>query len=63
MDKIERAAKINIARVGAPQPNDIIKAQSRDIAASLKSVNPKVLSMFKETADDLVGEIGADEAL
>ncbi len=63
VDRIEKRAKIKFKRVGAPQPQDIVKSSARDIAIGLKNVPADILPLFEETADRLISEIGAEEAL
>jgi hypothetical protein len=39
-------AKIKLKQIGPPQPNDILKASTRDIIISLKQVNEVMLPYF-----------------
>jgi hypothetical protein len=43
-----------------PQPEQVIKASSRDIVKSLAEVNDKVLPLFEEAADDLIAAEDGD---
>jgi hypothetical protein len=43
-------AGIKLKRIGVPQPEDVIKASSKDILKNLKNVNEEVLHLFKDTA-------------
>jgi ATP-dependent RNA helicase DDX21 len=63
IDRVERVAKIKFKRVGAPQPEDIMKATARDIAISLKMVSEDVLPYFSDIAAELIQEEGAQQAL
>lgn len=50
-------------KVGAPQPEDLLKASSRDIVLSLRSVSKECSLLFKNVALELIEEVGAEEAL
>lgn len=63
LEKIERKANFKFQKVGAPQPLDIIKATSRDVVKSIKHVPHEVVGMFKEISQELVKDLGAEEAL
>jgi len=63
LEKIEKKASFKFQKVGIPQPIDIIKASSRDIATSIKHVPHEVVGMFKEISEELVRELGPEEAL
>ena len=63
MDRIERKANFKFQKVGAPQPTDIIKANSRDIITSIKKVPHEVVSLFDEISDELLESLGAKESL
>lgn len=54
IQKIEDMAGIKLKRVGVPQPEDVIKASSRDILKNLNDVNEDVLHLFEDTAKCLV---------
>ena len=54
IQKIEDMAGIKLKRVGVPQPEDVIKASSRDILKNLNDVNEDVLHLFEDTAKLLV---------
>jgi ATP-dependent RNA helicase DDX21 len=51
---IEQKAGIKFQKIGIPQPEDVIKASSRDIIRQLDDVNSEVLPIFEETADLLI---------
>lgn len=63
ISRIESRAGITFAKIGAPQPEDIIKASSKFIIEGLKKVNDDALPLFTETADLLVKEFGEKKAL
>ena len=52
--KIEELAGIKLKRVGIPQPEDVIKATSRDILKNLEDVNDDVVPLFEDTARTLI---------
>ena len=41
-------------KIGVPQPEQVIKASSRDTLSVLKEVNDKVLPLFEEATDMLI---------
>jgi hypothetical protein len=43
-----------------PQPEQVIKASSRDIVKSLSEVNEQVVPLFEEAAEDLILQEGGD---
>jgi hypothetical protein len=43
-------AGITFKKIGAPQPEDIIKASSKDVVKSFCNIDTSVLSLFEETA-------------
>jgi len=63
LERIERQAGFKFQKIGAPQPADIIKANSRDIATSIKKVPHEVVGLFDEISDELIDSLGAKEAL
>jgi len=63
LEQIEKKAKFKFQKVGAPQPDEIIKASSRDIATSIKNVSHDVTFLFKDISQELIQELGAEEAL
>ena len=63
VERIERIAKFKFKKIGAPQPSEIIEASARDIATSFAAVNNSVLIPFQKTAQDLIEEFTAEEAL
>ncbi|KRX08732.1 P-loop containing nucleoside triphosphate hydrolase [Pseudocohnilembus persalinus] len=63
IERIEKKAQITMRRVAAPQPQDILMASSRDIASSLRKVNSDALKLFHEVAQELIEELGPEQAL
>lgn len=51
---IENKAGIILNKIGVPQPDQVIKASSRDTIAALTEVNDEVLPLFEEAADTLI---------
>jgi ATP-dependent RNA helicase DDX21 len=60
VQQIEHKAGIIMTKIGVPQPEEIIKASSRDTINSLKSVNEKVIPLFEDAADMLIKEHSGD---
>ena len=58
---IERRAGINFTQIGIPQPNDVIRATSRNSIKQLMEVNEDVLHLFHEAADELVALSDGDK--
>jgi len=63
LEKIERKANIILKRAGTPQPLDIIKASVRDIIHGLKQVSNDVLPLFDQAAQELIKDLGPQDAL
>jgi ATP-dependent RNA helicase DDX21 len=63
LNMIEQKAGIKFIKVGAPQPEDIIKASSKFIVEGLKKVSDEALPLFQETAEMLKKEFGESKAL
>jgi ATP-dependent RNA helicase DDX21 len=63
LDRIERKARIKFQKIGAPQPTDIIKANSRDIVTSIQQVPKEVVDLFKDISQELVDKLGTTQAL
>lgn len=51
---IERKAGIKFTQIGIPQPEDVIRATSRDSIKQLQQVNDDVLPLFNDAADELI---------
>ncbi|XP_037760149.1 nucleolar RNA helicase 2 isoform X4 [Chelonia mydas] len=60
---VEQKAGITFKRVGVPTATDIIKASSKDAIRCLDSVPQTAIDYFKESAQWLIEEKGAVEAL
>ncbi|XP_033839686.1 nucleolar RNA helicase 2 [Periophthalmus magnuspinnatus] len=60
---VENKACITFRRVGVPTANDIIKSSSKDAVRFLDSVPVAAIGYFRESAQRLIEEKGAVEAL
>nr|XP_033797809.1 nucleolar RNA helicase 2 [Geotrypetes seraphini] len=60
---VEQRAGITFKRVGVPSASEIIKASSKDAIRYLDSVPPAAIEHFKQSAEHLIKEKGAVEAL
>lgn len=61
---LENKTGTQFKKIGIPQPEDVIKAQARDITNHLSEVNNEVVDLFEETAQDIIERYGgAKEAL
>ncbi|XP_037603007.1 nucleolar RNA helicase 2 [Sebastes umbrosus] len=60
---VENKAGITFKRVGVPTANDIIKSSSKDAVRFLDSVPVTAVAYFKESAEKLIEERGAVDAL
>jgi len=54
IDTIERKAGFTFKKIGIPQPEDVIRATSRNSIKQLESVNDDVLTFFEDAADELI---------
>ncbi|XP_063163611.1 nucleolar RNA helicase 2 [Candoia aspera] len=63
LKQVEQKAGITFKRVGVPTATDIIKASSKDAIRSLDSVPPSAIDYFRQSAEQLIEEKGAVEAL
>ncbi|XP_054838460.1 nucleolar RNA helicase 2 [Eublepharis macularius] len=61
--QVEQKAGIMFKRVGVPTATDIIKASSKDAIRFLDSVPPSAIDYFRQSAERLIEEKGAVEAL
>ncbi|EPQ14283.1 Nucleolar RNA helicase 2 [Myotis brandtii] len=61
--QVEQKAGIKFKRIGVPSATEIIKASSKDAIRFLDSVPPTAISHFKQSAEKLIEEKGAVEAL
>ncbi|XP_071344776.1 nucleolar RNA helicase 2 [Trachinotus anak] len=60
---VENKAGITFRRVGVPTANDIIKSSSKDAVRFLDSVPPTAIGYFRASAEKLIEERGAVDAL
>ncbi|XP_058045038.1 nucleolar RNA helicase 2 [Ahaetulla prasina] len=63
LKQVEQKAGITFKRIGVPTASDIIKASSKDAIRSLDSVPPSAIDHFRKSAEQLIEEKGAVEAL
>ncbi|KAB1271077.1 Nucleolar RNA helicase 2 [Camelus dromedarius] len=61
--QVEQKAGIKFKRIGVPSATEIIKASSKDAIRLLDSVPPTAVGHFKQSAEKLIEEKGAVEAL
>ncbi|KAM4852227.1 nucleolar RNA helicase 2 [Thomomys bottae] len=61
--QVEQKAGIKFKRIGVPSATEIIKASSKDAIRLLDTVPPTAVSHFKQSAEKLIEEKGAVEAL
>ncbi|XP_057591149.1 nucleolar RNA helicase 2 [Hippopotamus amphibius kiboko] len=61
--QVEQKAGIKFKRIGVPSATEIIKASSKDAIRLLDSVPPSAIGHFKQSAEKLIEEKGAVEAL
>ncbi|XP_077206669.1 nucleolar RNA helicase 2 [Paroedura picta] len=61
--QVEQKAGITFKHVGVPTATDIIKASSKDAIRSLDSIPPSAVDYFRQSAERLIEEKGAVEAL
>ena len=54
MGFIEHKAGFTFTPIGIPQPEDVIKATSRDSIKKIEKVNDDTLPLFEEAADKLI---------
>ena len=60
IQNIEQRAGIIFQKIGVPQPEDVIKASSRDTIKLLDQVNPEITYLFEDSADALIAKMGGD---
>ncbi|XP_028405033.1 nucleolar RNA helicase 2-like [Dendronephthya gigantea] len=60
---VERKAGIRFKRIGAPQPEDIIKSSADDAKRFLEQVPADALTYFREAAEALIEDRGAVDAV
>ncbi len=60
IQNIEQRAGIVFQKIGVPQPEDVIKASSRDTIKNLDQVNPEIIHLFEEAAENLIEKFNGD---
>lgn len=60
---IETKAGIKLKKIGAPQPQDIIKSSAKEVIKGFEKVDDEVLELFEETAQQLIESKGALKAV
>ncbi|XP_041362568.1 nucleolar RNA helicase 2-like isoform X2 [Gigantopelta aegis] len=60
---VEHKAGIQFQKIGPPTPEEMVKAAAEDAARSLHNVSPDVLTQFRESAESMITEKGAVDAL
>jgi ATP-dependent RNA helicase DDX21 len=63
MDRIEKGAKIKFRKIGAPQPEDIMRSNARDISCSFDNVSKEVLVYFQDNVKTILEKYSPDEAI
>ena len=63
IQQIEFKAGIKFQKIGVPQPEDVIRASSRDIIKNLDQVNEQVLPLFEDAAEQLINTYNGNEKL
>lgn len=63
MEKIEKGAKVKFRKIGAPQPQDIMRSNARDISCSFDSVSKEVLVYFEDNVKSILEKYTPDEAI
>jgi ATP-dependent RNA helicase DDX21 len=63
VNMIESKAGIKFKKIGAPQPEDIIKASAKEAIKGFEKVDEEVLKMFEDTAKYLIDTEGALKAV
>lgn len=63
LNLITRRTGVQFERMSAPRPEDIIKATTEDALQQIDTVNPDVLPLFAESAQELIEKHGATNAV
>jgi len=63
VEKVESKANFKFKKIGAPQQKDVIKASCKEVITGLESVNPDMLPVFEESAQEIIDKIGERTAL
>jgi len=61
--RIEKRAKFQFTKIGAPQKSDIISSNIRDISENLEKIDGSIVQLFKASANDLIESYGAEDAI
>jgi ATP-dependent RNA helicase DDX21 len=61
VQQIEERAGVKLKLIGAPQPEDVIRASSKGILNSLNDVSDDVLDLFSEAASMLITKYNGDK--
>ena len=60
---IESKAGIKLKKIGAPQPEEIIRSSAKEAIKGFEKVDEEVLKLFEETAQQLIDSKGALKAV
>lgn len=60
---IENKAGVKLKKIGAPQPEEIIKSSAKQVIKGFEKVDHSVLPLFEDTAKQLIESKGALEAV
>jgi len=63
INKIESSIGIKFTRIGAPQPEQLIEAAAENVSEEFDKISEQVIPYFKQTAEKLILEKGAEKAL
>jgi ATP-dependent RNA helicase DDX21 len=63
INQIESKAGIKLKKIGAPQPEEIIKTSAKEAIKGFAKVDESVLSLFEESAQFLIDQKGAMKAV
>jgi ATP-dependent RNA helicase DDX21 len=63
LDEYSKQAGFTFEKIGAPQPEQIVKAAGRDAINLLETVNPEILPIFTESVAEILEAYGAEEAM
>lgn len=61
--ELERGTGNTLRRIGAPQPSDLLVAESRSAGERFEGLDEAVVSKFLGPADELIEKLGAQKAL
>ena len=61
LQNIEHKAGFKFTQIGIPQPEDLLKAASRDTIKQLETVNDDILPSFDAAAEELIAMCGGDK--